>query len=161
MHASIAQAPPHSPWPPARRVASPRPVRARREPSPSAAPSYRPSGDLLASAFRLAAPNRVIDTPIIAQALGLTEAQLERLVLRTYAVSARHLLLITRLDLAHEKLHLDPLAAVGDVARGYGFADAIAFGRAFVERFGVTPLAVRGSDGRQARWPRSSRLDTL
>ena len=71
------------------------------------------------------------------------------------------MLLITRLDLAHDKLRLDPLTSISDVAAGYGFADAIAFGRAFVDRFGVTPLEVRGTGGRHAPWPRASQLNTL
>ena len=137
------------------------PVGARHNPSRPSAAERLPSPDLLASAFRIAAPNGTIDVPIIARALGITEVQMERLVLRSYGVSARHLLLITRLDLAHDKLRLDPLAPVSEVATAYGFADAIAFGRAFVDRFGTTPLEVRGTGGRQAPWPRASRLNTL
>lgn len=135
------------------------PVGARQRANRSAAAEFSPSADLLASAFRLAAPNTAIDTPTIAQALGLTELQLERLVLRSYAVSARHLLLITRLDLAHDKLRLDPLAPVSEVATAYGFRDALAFGKAFVERFGCTPGEVRGTGGRHTPWP-SARMRT-
>lgn len=135
--------------PPGRR----RPTESKPAPPRSAAPPHVPSPDLLASAFRIAAPNGAIDTPTIARALHLTEEQLERLVLRTYAVSARHLLLITRLDLAHDKLRLDPLAPVTEVATAYGFDSALAFGKAFVERFGATPGEVRGTGGRKTAWP--------
>ena len=151
----------HTPPPPPTPPADERPRHRTRPPAPprrtpprSAAPAHVPGPDLLASAFRLAAPNPVIDAPIIARALGLTEVQLERLVLRTYAVSARHLLRITRLDLAHDKLRLDPLAPVSEVATAYGFPDALAFGRAFVERYGCTPGEVRGTGGRATPWPR-------
>jgi AraC-like DNA-binding protein len=83
----------------------------------------------------------------VARQLGVSERYVQKLLDET-GTSFGKLLMETRLDAARRTLETAPPSqSIGTVAEACGFSDASHFTRAFRQRFGGTPSAVRGSGG--------------
>ncbi len=84
--------------------------------------------------------------PALAEAVGLSQRQLERLFKAHYRCSPLDYYLRLRLERARNLL-LESTLPVGEVARAVGFVGSSHFARKYAEQFGATPSAER----RQAR----------
>ena len=80
--------------------------------------------------------------PAIAEAVGLSQRQLERLFKAHYCCSPLDYYLRLRLEQARNLL-LESTLPVGEVARAVGFGGSSHFARRYAERFGATPSAER------------------
>ena len=85
-----------------------------------------------------------LTVPKIAAAVGISERQLSRLFAAD-GVGVVRFILDQRLDRAHSAVLSNPTAALSDIAAKCGFTSQSYFSKAFKERYGLTPSALRSS----------------
>jgi len=110
---------------------------------PSPAPGRRVDAAAMERArqFLDAERTRVVRSAELESITGLSRYDVARQFRVTFGTSPHRYLLMRRLELARERIHLG--GALVDIAIGAGFADQAHFTRAFRSAFGLTPARYR------------------